>query len=82
LLRNELEKLFGKQTVKAAGTVDPSKIDAPSVQQAVGALLLLRGRPEAQARYVQTMPEQDAAVLCRWLADRSFWKQAAGVQTH
>lgn len=82
MLHNELEKLFGRQTVEMAGEVDPSKIDAPSVQQAVGALLLLRGRPEEQARFVQTMPGQDAAVLCRWLADRSFWKEASGVQTH
>jgi hypothetical protein len=82
LLHNELETLFGRQTVEMAGEVDPSKIDAPSVQQAVGALLLLRGQPEAQVRYVKTLPEQDAAVLCRWLADPGFWKAAAGVQTH
>ena len=82
MLHNELEKLFGRQTVDMAGEVDPSKIDAPSVQQAVGALLLLRGRPEEQARFVQTMPGQDAAVLCRWLADPAFWKQVGEVKQH
>lgn len=82
MLRDELEILFGRDTLQAASQVDPDSIDAPSVNQAVGALLHLQGQPAAQVAYVSQMPKQEAAVLCRWLGDRGFWKAAAGVQTH
>lgn len=82
MLHKELEILFGKEIVKEAGQVDPSRIDAPSVNQAVGALLHLQGQPAAQMAYVRQMPQKEAAVLCRWLGDQGFWKAAAGVQTH
>jgi len=82
LLHNELESLFGRDTLRAASQVDPDRIDAPKVKQAVGALLHLRGQPAAQVAYVRQMPRQEAAVLCRWLGDRGFWKAAAAVQTH
>ena len=82
MLHDELEALFGKHTVDKAGEVDPSKIDAPSVQAAVGALSRLRGQPEAQILFVRAMAEDLAVAVCRWLADKDFWKAVVGVQIH
>lgn len=82
MLRNQIKDLFGQHTVTQAGQVDPSQVDAPSVGKAVGALLLLNGQPEAQAAYVRSMPDEQAAVLCRWLSDPSFWRRVGKVKRH
>lgn len=78
-MHNELKSLFGERTFSQSSQVDPSTIDAPSVKQAVGALLHLKGQPEAQHEYVRSMPPELAAGLCRWLSDPSFWGQVAQV---
>lgn len=78
-LRHELEALFGKHTVIRSGLVDPSQVDAPSVQDAVGALLRLRGQPAEQMAYVRAMHPELAAAVCRWLSDPAFWGLVAGV---
>lgn len=81
-LQHELENLFGKPTMLRAGQVDPKQVDAPSVQDAVGALLLLRGKPAEQIALVQSMNPELAAAVCRWLADPAFWGLVAGVMVH
>ena len=81
-LHNELETLFGRHTVQQAGQVDPSLVDAPTVQKTVGALLRLNGQPQAQVAYVQSIPPELAAVVCRWLADPAFWGLVAAVTIH
>ncbi len=82
MLHSQLKDLFGQHTIAQAGQVDPSQVDAPSVGQAVGALLLLKGQPEAQVAYVRSMPDQEAAVLCRWLSDPAFWQQVGEIKSH
>ena len=78
----QIKELFGQQTVSQAGQVDPSQVDAPSVGKAVGALLLLKGQPEAQVAYVKSMPDEEAAALCRWLSDPTFWLKVGKVKQH
>lgn len=82
MLHSQIKDLFGQHTVAQAGHVDSSQVNALSVKQAVGALLRLKGQPDAQMAYVKSMPEEQAAVLCRWLLDPTFWQQVGEVKQH
>ena len=82
MLHKQLEALFGAHTVNQAGQVDPSQVNALSVKQAVGALLLLKGQPEAQQDYVRSLSPDLGAALCRWLSDPAFWGEVAGITVH
>ena len=81
-LHTELKTLFDKATIRQAKKLEPEQVDALAVNTAAGALLRLKGRPEEQARLVQTMKPSTAAALCRWLADPSFWGLVSNVTQH
>ena len=78
-LHTELKTLFGKATIRQAKKLEPEQVDALAVNTAAGALLCLKGRPEEQARLVQTLQPSTAAALCRWLIDPAFWGVVGGV---
>jgi len=81
-LHTELKTLFGKATIRQAKKLEPEQVDALAVNTAAGALLRLKGRPEEQARLVQTLQPSTAAALCRWLSDPSFWGMVGGITKH
>jgi hypothetical protein len=81
-LRTELQALFGKATIRRAKKLEPGQVDALAVNVAAGALLRLKGRPDEQARLVQTLQPATAAALCRWLADPAFWGMVGGISRH
>ena len=80
--RTELETLFGKKIMGQAKRLRPESVDAPAVQEAAGALLLLKGQPERQVDLVRSMSPSTAAALCRWVADPAFWAVVGGVTRH
>lgn len=82
MLHSQIKDLFGQHTITQAGRVDLSQVNAPLVGKAVGALLLLKGKPEAQMAYVRSMPDEQAAVLCRWLSDPTFWRKVGEIKEH
>ncbi len=81
-LRTELENLFGKKIMGQAKRLRPESVDAPAVEKAAGAILLLKGRPERQMDLVRSMTPSTAAALCRWVADPAFWAVVGGVTKH
>ena len=81
-LHTELQIFFDKPTIRQAEKLEPEQVDALAVKEATGALLRLKGRPEEQARLVQTMKPSTAAALCRWLADPAFCSMVGGVGRH
>jgi hypothetical protein len=78
-LHHELNNLFSPSIRSQAQTIKPESVDALAVQQAVGALLLLKGKDAEQVRYVNTMNPQTAVALCRWMSDPAFWVLAGGI---
>ena len=78
-LHHELNNLFSPSIRSQAQTIKPESVDALAVQQAVGALLLLKGKDAEQVRYVSTMNPQTAVALCRWMSDPAFWVLAGGI---
>ena len=81
-LHSEMKRLFPPDTIRQAKRLEPERVDALAVQEAAGALLRLKGRPEEQARLVQTLQPSTAAALCRWLADPSFWGLVGNINRH
>lgn len=81
-LPTELENLFGKKIMGQAKRLRPEAVDAPAVQKAAGALLLLKGQPERQVDLVRSMTPSTAAALCRWVADPAFWAVVGGISRH
>lgn len=81
-VRSEVNRLFHPATVNQAERLDPSQVNALAVQEAAGALLRLKGKPEEQAAYIRAMSPGTAAALCRWLTDPAFWALVAGVVRH
>ena len=81
-LHSEMKRLFPPDTIRQAKRLEPERVDALAVQEAAGALLRLKGRPEEQARLVQTLQPSTAAALCRWLADPSFWGLVGNITRH
>ena len=78
-LSNELDTLFNPSIRSQAQTINPEFVDALAVNEAVGALLLLKGKDAEQVRYVSTMNPQTAVALCRWMSDPAFWCLVGGV---
>ena len=81
-LQSELKRLFPPDTIRQSKRLEPELVDALAVQEAAGALLRLKGRPEEQARLVQTLQPSTAAALCRWLADPAFWGLVGNITQH
>jgi hypothetical protein len=54
-------------------------VDALAVNEAVGALLLLKGKDAEQVSYVSTLKPQTAVALCRWMSDPAFWGSVGGI---
>ncbi len=81
-LHSELKRLFPPDTIRQSKRLEPERVDALAVQEAAGALLRLKGRPEEQARLVQTLQPSTAAALCRWLADPAFWGLVGNITQH
>ena len=81
-LHSELKRLFPPDTIRQSKRLEPELVDALAVQEAAGALLRLKGRPEEQARLVQTLQPSTAAALCRWLADPAFWGLVGNITQH
>ena len=81
-LQTELKRLFPPDTIRQSKRLEPGLVDALAVQEAAGALLRLKGQPTEQVALVNTMQPSTAAVLCRWLADPSFWGLVSNVTTH
>lgn len=79
LLSNELDILFRPSIRSQAQTISPEAVDALAVDEAVGALLLLKGKDAEQVSYVNNMNPQTAVALCRWMSDPAFWAQVGGV---
>ena len=72
-LNNELNALFSPSVRCQALTIEPEAVDALAVQEAVGALLRLKGKGAEQVSYVGGMNPTTAVALCRWLSDPQFW---------
>ena len=72
-LSNELDILFNPSIRSQAQTIKPETVDALAVDEAVGALLRLKGRDSEQVSYVNTLKPQTAVALCRWMSDPDFW---------
>jgi hypothetical protein len=72
-LHHEINNLFSPSIRSQAQTIEPESVDALAVNEAVGALLLLKGKDAEQVRYVSTMNPQTAVALCRWMSDPAFW---------
>lgn len=81
-LQSELETLFTPATIRQSRNLEPGRVDALAVKEAAGALLRLRGQPDAQVDLVRKMTPHTAAALCRWLGDPSFWGLVSGVTRH
>jgi len=81
-IQSELKNLFPPNIIRQSKRLKPEQVDALAVNTAAGALLRLKGRPEEQARLVQTMKPSTAAALCRWLADPAFWGMVGGITKH
>jgi len=81
-IQSELKNLFPPNIIRQSKRLKPERVDALAVNKAAGALLRLKGRPEEQARLVQTMKPSTAAALCRWLADPAFWGMVGGITKH
>ena len=54
-LQLELAKLFSPSVLSQAQTISPEAVDALAVDEAVGALLLLKGKEAEQVSYVNNM---------------------------
>ena len=54
-------------------TIKPETVHALAVNEAVGALLLLKGKDAEQVSYVSTLKLKTAVALCRWMSDPAFW---------
>jgi hypothetical protein len=78
-LNNELNALFSPSVRCQALTIEPEAVDALAVQEAVGALLRLKGKGAEQVSYVGGMNPTTAVALCRWLSDPQFWAKVGGV---
>ncbi len=72
-LSNELEILFSPSIRNQAQNIKPETVDALAVDEAVGALLRLKGKDAEQVSYVNTLKPQTAVALCRWMSDPDFW---------
>lgn len=81
-VRSEVNRLFSPATVNQAERLAPSQVDALAVQEAAGALLRLKGKPDDQAAYIRALSPSTAAALCRWLTDPAFWTLVAGITKH
>jgi hypothetical protein len=78
-LSNELDILFSPSIRIQAQTIKPEAVDALAVNEAVGALLRLRGKDAEQVSYVSTLKPQTAVALCRWMSDPAFWGAVGGI---
>jgi hypothetical protein len=78
-LQHELAKLFSPSVLSQAQTISPEAVDALAVDEAVGALLLLKGKDAEQVSYVNNMNPQTAVALCRWMSDPAFWGLVGGI---
>ena len=78
-LQHELAKLFSPSVLSQAQTISPEAVDALAVDEAVGALLLLKGKEAEQVSYVNNMNPQTAVALCRWMSDPTFWGLVGGI---
>lgn len=72
-LSNELDILFSPSIRIQAQTIKPETVDALAVDEAVGALLRLKGKDSEQVGYIETLKPQTAVALCRWMSDPAFW---------
>ena len=81
-LNNELNALFSPSVRCQALTIEPEAVDALAVQEAVGALLRLKGKGAEQASYVSTLKPETAVALCRWMSDHAFWGLVSNVTRH
>ena len=81
-LNNELNALFSPSVRCQALTIEPEAVDALAVQEAVGALLRLKGNGAEQVSYVNNMNPQTAVALCRWMSDPAFWGMVGGITKH
>ncbi len=81
-LSNELDILFSPSIRSQAQTIKPETVDALAVNEAVGALLRLKGNDSEQVSYVNTLKPQTAVALCRWMSDPNFWSLVGKVTCH
>lgn len=81
-LSNELDILFSPSIRSQAQTIKPEAVDALAVNEAVGALLLLKGKGAEQVSYVSTLKPQTAVALYRWMSDPAFWSLVSKVTCH
>ena len=81
-LQHELANLFSPSVLSQAQTISPEAVDALAVDEAVGALLLLKGKDAEQVRFVNSMKPQTAVALCRWMSDPAFWGLVGEVSRH
>jgi hypothetical protein len=81
-LQHEIETLFSPAVVRQAQNIKPETVDALAVHEAVGALLLLKGKSEEQTNYVSQMKFSTAVALCRWMSDPSFWGKVGSIEKH
>lgn len=81
-LSNELDILFSPSIRIQAQTIKPETVDALAVNEAVGALLLLKGKDAEQVSYVGTLKPQTAVALCRWMSDPAFWGAVICIKKH
>lgn len=72
-LNNELDILFSSSIRSQAKTIKPEAVDARVVNEAVEALLCLKGKDAEQVSYVHALTPQTAMALCRWMSDPVFW---------
>jgi len=78
-LHHEINNLFSPAVIRQAQSLKPETVDALAVDEAVGALLLLKGNDAEQVRYVNAMNPQTAVSLCKWMSDATFWIVAGGI---
>jgi len=78
-LHHELNNLFSPAVIRQAQNLKPETVDALAVDEAVGALLLLKGKEAEQVNYVSRLEPETAIALCRWMSDPAFWGIVGGI---
>lgn len=73
----EMRELFGDLIVKRAQQVDPAELRLSAglmdrVHDGADALLVMRGNPTEQQRYVGELAYEVRLVLCMWLLDTNL----------